>query len=276
MMRRAAAALCLGLALLSAGLPAAAHTDTKQEAVLEEVGFDQRLGEQVPLELPFTDDRGRPVTLGALLGKKPAVLVMLYYKCTMLCPLILDGMVRVLKPITLSAGTDYQVIVVSVNPRETPLLAANKKELYVDRYGRPGAADAFHFLTGEEPAIRALAQAVGFRYRVEKRRDEFAHASGLLLLTPQGKVARYYYGVEFSPRDIRLGLVEAAHNTIGSPIDQVLLLCYHYDPTTGTYGVAVMNLLRVAGFATVLCLGSFIALMLRRERRAAPGHGEGG
>jgi protein SCO1/2 len=180
-----------------------------------------------------------------------------------------------LKPITsLTAGKDFRVIVVSINPKETPLLAANRKELYVERYGRPGAAAGFHFLTGEEPAIRTLAKTIGFRYRVEKRRDEFSHAAGIVLLTPEGKIARYYYGMDFSPKDLQLALVEASKNAVGTIVDQVLLLCYHYDPTTGTYGVAILNLLRAAGFATVLCLGSFIVAMLRRDRRAAPGPGE--
>jgi protein SCO1/2 len=277
--QRTAAAVCallLGIAAILAGVPAAAHS--RQDPFPADVGFDQRLGEPVDLTLPFVSDEGRPVRIGELLRNKPAILVMLYYKCTMLCPLMLDGLLRSLKPIaTLSAGKDYQVIVVSINPRERPSLAANRKELYVERYDRPGAAAGFHFLTGEEPAIRALATTVGFRYREEqKRKDEFSHAAGIVLLTPQGKVARYYYGMDFPPKELQLALVEASHNTIGTLVDQVLLLCYHYDPTTGKYGVAIMNLLRVAGFATVLCLGSFVVLMLRREHRAAPGAGEGG
>jgi protein SCO1/2 len=276
--RRLLGAPALALWLAALGIwspPAAAHT-TATAAFLEEIGFDQRLGAQVPLDLPFTDSAGRPVKIGALLAEKPAILVLLYYKCTMLCPLILDGVVRVLKPLTFDPGKEFSVVVVSINPRETPDLAANRKELYVERYGRPGTADGFHFLTGEEPSIRALASAVGFRYREEpKRKDEFSHAAGIVLLTPKGQVARYYYGMDFSPRDVRLGLIEAAGNTIGSPVDQVLLLCYHYDPTTGSYGVAIMNLLRLAGFATVLCLGSFIVLMLRRDRRTGPPRRQG-
>lgn len=260
--------LLVGLTLAS---PAAGHT--RQDVALEEIGFDQQLGGQVPLDLPFTDDTGRGVRLGELLQGKPAVLVMLYYKCTMLCPLMLDGLVRVLRPLSLEAGKDFSVVVVSINPRETPLLAANKKELIVERYGRPGAEAGFRFLTGEEPAIRALARAVGFRYQEGARRDDFAHAAGIMLLTPQGQVARYFYGMDFSPRDVRLGLIEAAGNTIGSPVDQVLLLCYHYDPTTGKYGVAVMNVLRLAGSATVLLLGGFILVMVRRDRRRTPGGG---
>jgi len=274
--RTATATLAIALsvaALLAGSMPAAAHT--AKETFLEEIGFDQRLGEQVPVDLAFVDDESRPVRIGALLKDRPAILVMLYYKCTMLCPLMLDGVVRALKPITsLTAGKDFRVIVVSINPKETPLLAANRKELYVERYGRPGAAAGFHFLTGEESAIRTLAKTIGFRYRVEKRRDEFSHAAGIVLLTPEGKIARYYYGMDFSPKDLQLALVEASKNTVGTIVDQILLLCYHYDPTTGTYGVAILNLLRAAGFATVLCLGSFIMVMLRRDRRAAPGPGE--
>jgi protein SCO1/2 len=269
------AALLGTVAILAGAAPAAAHS--AEGAFLEEIGFDQRLGEQVPADLAFVNDEGRPVRVGELFRGRPAILVMLYYKCTMLCPLMLDGLVRSLKPIrTLSAGKDFQVIVVSINPREQPSLAANRKELYVERYDRPGAAAGFHFLTGEEPAIRALAKTVGFRYRQEpKRKDEFSHAAGIVLLTPQGTVARYYYGMDFPPNELQLALVEASHNTIGTLADQVLLLCYHYDPTTGTYGVAIMNLLRVAGFATVLTLGAYVAVMLRRERRPAPDAGEG-
>lgn len=276
--RLAAAALAalLGLAsLLGGAAPASAHT--VEQAFLEEIGFDQRLGAEVPLDLPFRSSEGRPVTIGGLLGDKPAILVMLYYKCTMLCPLILESVVRALTPIGFDAGREFNLVVVSINPRETPSLAANRKALYVERYGRPGAADGFHFLTGEEPAIRALAAAVGLRYREEpKRKDEFSHAAGLVLLTPQGRVARYFYGLDYHSRDVRLGLIEAAGNTIGSRADQVLLFCMHYDPTTGRYGVAIMRLLQVAGFATVLCLGSFIAVMLRREHRAAAGAGKDG
>lgn len=251
---------------LGAGITRA-EAHAVQDAFLEEVGFDQRLAEQVPPDLSFRDETGRSVRLGDYFGKKPVILVLAYYNCTMLCPVLFDGLVRSLRAISFDAGAQFQVLSVSFNPRETPTLAANRKALYVQRYGRPGTENGWHFLTGAETPIRELTRAVGFRYSYDAKRDQFAHAAGILLLTPEGKTARYLYGVEFSPRDLRLGLVEAAAGKIGSPVDQLLLYCYHYDPLTGTYGMVIMNVLRLAGLATVLTLGTYMAVMLRRERR---------
>ncbi len=269
--RRAAAAL--SLALLFSGLvtgfgalPVRAHEVLP--TILKEVGFDQRLNAQVPPDLTFRDEGGRPVRLGDYFGQKPVILSLVYYTCTTLCPMILDGLVRSLTPVSFDIGKQFAVLTVSFDPRETPAQAAAKKAEYVRRYRRPGAADGWHFLTGEATAIRQLTQAVGFRYVYDAKTEQFAHAAGILMLTPQGKVARYFYGFDFSPRDLRLGLIEAAANTIGTPIDQVLLYCYHYDPLTGKYGLIVMNALRLAGLATVLALGTFIVVMLRRERLA--------
>lgn len=266
-------------ARLLAPVPALAHTGNEphvqDEAFLKEIAFDQRLGAQLPLDLPFTDEQGREVTLREYFGQKPVVLLMTYFNCTMLCPLLLDGLVRSLRPIAFDVGKQFTVLTVSINPRETAGIAASRKALYVQRYDRAGAADGWHFLTGREPAIQALAEAVGFRYVYDKQKDEYAHAAGLVILTPEGKAARYLYGIEFSPRDLRLALVEAASGTIGSPVDQLLLYCYHYDPLTGKYGVLIMNVLRLAGSATVLALGTFMAVMFRRDRRAAAGAREG-
>jgi protein SCO1 len=245
-------------------VPARAHTTLP--AIFKDVGFDQRLNEQVPLDLVFRDEAGQAVRLGDYLGGKPVILSLVYYNCTTLCPMILDGLVRSLNPVSFDIGKQFAVLTVSFDPRETPAQAAAKKAEYVRRYRRPGAADGWHFLTGEETAIRRLTQAVGFRYVYDAKTEQFAHAAGILILTPQGKVARYFYGFDFSPRDLRLGLIEAAANTIGTPIDQVLLYCYHYDPLTGQYGLIVMNVIRLAGLATVLGLGTFIVVMLRRER----------
>ncbi len=253
--------LCLGSGITRA------EAHAVQDAFLEEVGFDQRLAEQVPPDLSFRDETGRSVRLGDYFGKKPVILVLAYYNCTMLCPVLFDGLVRSLRAISFDAGAQFQVLSVSFNPREAPTLAANRKALYVQRYGRPGTETGWHFLTGAETAIRELTRAVGFRYSYDAKRDQFAHAAGILLLTPEGKTARYLYGVEFSPRDLRLGLVEAAAGKIGSPVDQLLLYCYHYDPLTGTYGMVIVNVLRLAGLATVLTLGTYMAVMLRRERR---------
>jgi protein SCO1 len=274
---RVTAALTALVALLTP-MVAAAHTGSepyvKDEAFLQEVGFDQRLGAQVPLTLAFRDEGGRPVTLGSYFGTKPVIMLITYYNCTMLCPLLLDGLVRALRPLSFDVGREFSVLTVSINPRETPAIAASRKELYVQRYGRPGADGGWHFLTGPQEAIQALTAAVGYRYVYDAKRDEYAHATGVLLLTPEGKVSRYFYGVDFSPRDLRLGLIEATANTIGSPADQLLLYCYHYDPLTGKYGLVIMNVLRLTGLATVLAIGSFMLVCFRRDHRAAPHSGE--
>jgi protein SCO1/2 len=246
--------------------PAQAHETIP--AILKEVGFDQRLNEQVPLDLAFRDETGRAVRLGDYFDGKPIILSLVYYNCATLCPMILDGLVRSLTPMSFDIGNQFTMLTVSFDPRDTATQAAAKKVEYVRRYRRPGAAAGWHFLTGAEAPIRQLTQAVGFRYLYDAKTDQFAHAAGILMLTPGGKVARYFYGFDFSPRDLRLGLIEAAANTIGTPIDQVLLFCYQYDPRTGQYGLVVMNTLRLAGLATVLALGAFILVMLRRERHA--------
>ena len=269
------AAVCLGLALSA---PAVAHTGnepyTKDEAFLKEIAFDQKLGAQLPLDLPFTDDTGKAVRLGDYFGQKPVLMLITYFNCTMLCPLLLDGLVRALRPISFDIGKQFTVLTVSINPRETPAIAASRKELYVQRYGRPGADRGWHFLTGKADAVAALTQAIGFRFVYDKKKDEYAHASGIVIFTPEGKAARYLYGVEFSPRDTRLALIEAASGAIGTPVDQLLLYCYHYDPLTGKYGVIIMNVLRLAGSATAVALGSFMVVMFRRDRRAAAAGGE--
>ena len=273
MMPRRALSLALALVVVLPAL-AAAHEVAKEpyardEAFLKDVGFDQKLGAQIPLGLTFKDETGRPVELGSYFGSKPVILALTYYNCTMLCPLLMDGLIKALRPLSLEAGRQFTVLVASINPRETPTLAASKKDLYVQRYGKPGAAKGWHFLTGQEDAIRQLTQAVGFRYVYDAKKDDYAHPTGLLLLTPQGTISRVLYGVEYDSRDLRLGLVEAAAGTIGTPVDQILLYCYHYDPLTGKYGLIIMNVLRVAGIATVFCLGGFMLLMIRRDRRAA-------
>lgn len=273
----AAVAVAIGLRLVFAA-PAFAHTGnepyTKDEDFLKEIGFDQKLGAQLPLHLTFTDETGKTVRLDEYFGQKPVVMLITYYNCTMLCPLLLDGLVRTLRPLSFDIGKQFTVLTVSINPRETSSIAASRKELYVQRYGRSGAEHGWHFLTGTADAIAALTQAVGFRYVYDKKKDEYAHASGIVILTPEGKAARYLYGVEFSPRDMRLALIEAANNTIGNPVDQILLYCYHYDPLTGKYGVIIMNILRLAGSATALALGSFMVVMFRRDRRMAAADGE--
>lgn len=236
-------------------------------AALRNVGLDQRLNEQVPLDLLFRDEAGQPVSLGAYFGKKPVVLALVYYECPMLCTQVLTGLVSSLKAISFNAGEQFEVVSVSIDPVETPALAAKKKATYVQRYARPGASKGWHFLTGEERSIQALAHSVGFRYKYDPDTKQFAHASGIMLLTPQGKLSRYFYGVEYAPRDVRLGLVEASQNRIGTPVDQILLFCYHYDPTTGKYSAAALNMVRLAGAAFVLILGTYLLLAWRRDLR---------
>jgi len=235
-------------------------------AVLDEIGFDQRLDAELPRDLAFRDEDGRTVRLGDYFGERPVVLVLAYYECPMLCTLVLNGLLRALRVINLDVGRDFEVVTVSFDARETPALAAAKKAAYLEQYGREGAAAGWHFLTGEGPAIERLAQAVGFRFTWVPEQEQFAHAAAIMVATPAGRLARYFYGVEYPPRDLRLGLVEAADGTIGSPVDQVLLYCLQYDPTTGRYSAVALNLVRLGGVATMLALGGFILISRRRER----------
>lgn len=236
-------------------------------AALETVAFEQRLDTQLPLDLALRDEEGRSVTLGQYFGARPVILSLVYYRCPMLCGLVLEGMVRALKTLAFDVGREMEVVTVSFDPTETAALAAEKKTSVLEGYGRAGAAAGWHFLTGDQESIARLTDAVGFRYRYVADERKFAHAAGIVVLTPEGRIARYFYGVEYAPRDLRLGLIEAAQGTIGSPVDQLLLYCYRYDPATGKYGAVVMRLVRLGGIATVLALGGFMAVMLRRERK---------
>ena len=234
-----------------------------------EIGIDQRLGDQVPLDLEFRDESGATVRLGDYFGDRPVVLALVYYECPMLCTLVLNGAVRALRGVPLDAGRDFQVVVVSIDPDETPELAAAKRDEYVATYDRPGGEDGWHLLVGDQSQIQALAKAVGYRYTYDANSGEYAHAGGLMVATGDGELSHYFYGVEFVPRDLRLGLVDAADGRIGSLVDQVLMLCMHYDPSTGKYGFAIMNSLRALGALTVAAIAVFVVSMLRRERRAA-------
>jgi len=247
----------------------AARGDAQLPRALQDVGFDQRLDQQVPLDAVFRDETGQSVSLGDYFAGKPVILVLAYYKCPMLCTQVLNGLVRALLDVPLDIGKDFNVVTVSFDPRETPELAAAKKKSYLERYGRPGAEAGWHFLTGEQESITRLAEAVGFRYRYDEKNDQFAHASGILVLTPRGRIARYFYDIRYSPRDLRLGLVEASENKIGSPADQVLLFCFHYDPAEGKYGATVMNFVRLGGAFTVLGIGGLMAVLWRHGRRKA-------
>ncbi len=261
------AAGCSGIATAQQmGIPAATVP-----MMVQGVGIDQNLNAQIPLELPFKDENGQTVRLGQYFRDKPVVLALVYYECPGLCDLILNGLSHTMEQISLNVGSDYQVVTVSFNPRETWQLANAKKANYVEKYNRSGAKEGWHFLTGDQASIKSLADTVGFHYRYDPVNNQFAHASGIFILTPEGKIARYFYGIEYKPRDFRLGLVEASANKIGSPADQVLLFCYHYDPTTGKYGMAITQVIRVLGTATVLALGAFVFIMLRRDRHPHPG-----
>ncbi len=267
--------LVLGLVALSAAA-ARAHefSSDSRPTPLREVAFDQRVNEQVPLDLALRDEEGKAMPLREYFGARPVIMVPVYYGCQNLCPLVLDGLVRSLRAISFSAGGQFAVVVVSFDPRDTPGIAAATKQKYLLQYGRPGGAAGWHFLTGEAAPIRQLTRAIGFRYTSDAATDQYAHATGIVIVTPQGRIFRYMYGIEFSPRDLRLSLVDASAHKVGSIIDQALLFCYRYDPATGKYSLIVMNVLRLAGLATVAALGTFVVVMGRREQRRAPETGE--
>jgi len=236
---------------------------------LKGVGIDQRLDAQVPLDLKFNDEAGRSLPLSTYFtGKKPVIFTLVYYRCPMLCSEILTGLEGALKAVTLDPGKDFEVVAVSFDPKDTPEIAAAKKQSYLRRYNRPDTANGWHFLTGDEANIKALTDAIGFHYKYDPVTDQFAHASAIMIATPEGRLSKYFYGVEYGPRDIRLGLVEASNNKIGTPVDQILLFCFHYDPASGKYGALTMNSLRVVGAGFVLICGAFLAMAWRRESRS--------
>ena len=236
---------------------------------LQGVGIDQDLNAQVPLDLVFHDEFGKDVTLSTFFqGGKPVLLAPVYYRCPMLCTQILNGITSALKAVSLDPGRDFEVVAFSFDPKDKPELAAAKKEMYVRRYGRPGTANGWHFLTGDEASIKTLMDRVGFHYKYDPATDQYAHASGVMILTPRGRISKYFYGVEYAPRDLRLGLVESSQNKIGSPVDRILLFCYHYDPATGKYGAIALNMVRGAAGAFVVICGGFLLVVFRRDWRA--------
>jgi protein SCO1/2 len=239
-----------------------------QMSVQKQVGIDQRLNTQLPLDLVFTDEAGRNVRLGDYFGKRPVVLALVYYECPMLCTEVLNGLTSALGVLQFEVGREFDVVAVSFNPKEGPELAAQKKQAYVQRYGRPQSAAGWHFLTGREDSIRRLTQAVGFRYVYDTASAQYAHGAAVEVLTPHGVLSRYFYGIEYSPRDLRFGLIEAADERIGSAVDHILLLCYRYDPANGKYGAAVLRLFRIGGVALIVGCLSFLFVSLRRERAA--------
>jgi protein SCO1/2 len=270
---RAGIAIALVLVFAAVTAPRAdeAAASSGRPAALETVGIEQNLGGQIPLDLAFRDEAGRTVRLGDLFGAKPVILNLVYYRCPMLCTEVLNGLVSSLETLRFDAGREFRVVTVSIDPRETPELAAEKKAVYLKRYGRDGASEGWRFLTGDEASIERLAEAIGFGYSYDAGTGQYAHAAGIFVATPDGRLARYFYGIDYAPRDLRLALVEASEGKVGTIADTIVLFCYQYDPATGRYGATILSVLRVAAVATVVALGSFFLVMWRRERRDTAG-----
>jgi protein SCO1/2 len=266
-----AALILLTLALLASSASAQMNNGVMSPPAntrpprLENVGIEQHLNAQVPPDLIFRDDTGKTVKLGDYFGRKPLILNLVYYNCTMLCGEALAGLASAMRLVKFDVGNEFDVVTVSFDPRETPEMAAAKKKDYVGRYGRANAAAGWHFLTGQPDSINALTKAVGFQYQYDAKSNQYAHATAIMVLTPQGRISRYFYGVDFPPKDLRMGLVEASQGKIGNAVDAVLLYCYHYDPETGKYGAMVANILRLAAAATILIMGIFLFILWRLD-----------
>ncbi len=263
----AAVALALTLALPSFGDGIVDPQD--MPGPLKEVGFDQRLGDKLPLDAPFTDEQGRSVTLGDVFGERPVVLAFVYYDCPMLCPMVMNGVAKTLGVLAFDAGQEFDVVAISIDPEETPEMAAGIKASTLKRYGREETAAGWHFLTGSPESVRRVTEAAGFRYTWVEEAKEFAHASGMIVATPDGTLAQYFYGLDFAPKDVRLALVESSAGTVGNVVDQILLYCFRYDPQLGKYTAVVTRVLRLAGLVFLAVLGTFLWIMLRRDRAAA-------
>jgi protein SCO1 len=242
-------------------------TENGSSNILKEVKFDQHLGVQLSLDTEFRDETGKIVKLREYFGKRPMVFVLVYHECPMLCNVVLNNMVSSLRSLEFTPGVEYDVLTISIAPNETSSLASAKRRGYVTKFQKIETLNHWHFLTGDEPNIRKIANEVGFNYAYDATSGQYAHASGIMILTPEGKISRYFYGVDYPTRDLRFGIMEASEEKIGSPIAQVLLMCFHYDPTTGKYSLAVMRILQLGGLVTVIGIGMSIATMLRRERR---------
>lgn len=276
-------AAALALAVLTASVaaaqpgapgmrPAPAAPAGERPAMLTRVGFEQKLDAQLPLDATFRDEAGRTVRLGDYFGRRPVVLAFVYYECPMLCTQILNGLTSAVGVLDETVGREFDVVAISFDARETPVLAAAKKQVYLDRYKRAGAVDGWHFLTGDEQAIRAVTGAAGFQYAWDETTQQFAHASGVLVVTPQGRISRYLFGIEYAPRDLKFALMESSNGRIGSVVDQVLLYCYHYEPATGSYSMVAMNTVRLGGAVTLAALVGFVVVTLRRESHQVAGH----
>jgi protein SCO1/2 len=255
-----------GISALSAGAQQATTP-----AILSKVGITQNLNARIPADLMFRDETGKSVRIGDFFGRKPIVLSLVYFDCPALCTEVLNGELRTMKAISLDLGKDFEAVTVSFETKDTPALAKAKRDVYIGQYGRPEAAEQWHFLTGEQQSIAALTNVAGFHYAYDSAIRQYAHTAAILVLTPDGRIDRYFYGVQYPARDVRLGLVEASEGKIGTLTDHALLYCYQYDPMTGRYGVVVMNVLRAAGGLTVLILGIFMTVMFLRERKRTVG-----
>ena len=235
--------------------------------ILQHVGIDQNIGVSLPLDLAFRDESGTSVELGSYFGGKPVILTLVYYDCPMLCTEVLNGLNRSLAPLSYSIGEEFEVVTVSFDPRETPQLASQKKAVYTQRYGRPGTTEGWHFLTGDAPAIDRLTETVGFNYVYDESEGQFVHGSAIMIVSPQGTVSHYFFGIEYPSEDIRLAIIESSEEKLGNVFDQIMLYCFNYDPEQGRYGVAIMNAMRVAGLITLVGMGSFMIIMFKRDRR---------
>ena len=267
--RLSSVVLMLGVLSFVNGGPALAQATVG--TITSQVGFDQKLGAQVPLDLHFRDEAGRDKRLGDYFSRKPVIWSLLYYRCPLLCSQVLNGLTRSLKGLTLSAGADFELVAVSISPDETPELANQKRTAYLERYDRPGADQGWHFLVGRRSLLPNWLAPVGFRYQYNPQTKLYAHAAGIVILTPDGRVARYFYGLDYPPKDLQNEIKRAAAGRIGSPIGRLLLLCYDYDAATGKYTLSIVRLIRVLGTMTALSLGMFVFLMFRRERRGRSG-----
>jgi protein SCO1 len=275
---RSMRAWLIAAVIVLAFLPSSARAQLQSPAqdigvrpdLLKDVGIDQKLDQSIPLDIAFRDEHANPVQLGQYFGEKPVILSLVYYNCPMLCTQVLNGLESSLKLIPMDIGKQFNVVTVSVDPTERPVLAEAKQALYSGLYGRPGAAEGWHFLTGDEQQIKRLANAVGFRYAYDPASKQFAHASAIMVLTPKGTISRYFYGIQYPSRDLRLGLVEASEGKIGTPVDQVLLFCYHYDASTGKYGLLISRLIQAAAAITVLAIAGLVLVLYRKENYALP------
>jgi protein SCO1/2 len=257
-------ALCLGAAAQNMNTGMLSPPANVRPPGLKNVGIQQNLNQQIPAELQFRDETGRAVQLSEYFGKKPMILNLVYYNCPMLCSEVLSGLETALKPLKFDVGKEFDILTISFDPRETPEMAAKKKAEYLKRYGRPGASEGWHFLTGPKESVDALTKAAGFQYEYDAKTGQFAHTTAIMILTPEGKISQYYYGVEFAPKDLRLGLVQASDEKIGNVVDEVLLYCYHYDPQAGKYSATIFRIMRLAAIATMIAVGGLMLVLIRR------------